>query len=84
MLDYRGHVKRYLVYCLRTGRLSYKETRTTHGVEFNPEQRQLLDRVSITTAKDANAARLARGEIDTDNEAHQRRCRVLDRAVFEF
>lgn len=84
MLDYRGHVKRYLVYCLRTGRLSCEEAQTTHGIEFTLEQRQLLDRVSIAAAEVADAVRLARGEVDPADEDHQERCRVLDRAVFEF
>jgi hypothetical protein len=84
MLDYRDYVKRYLVYCLRTGRLSCEEARTTHGIEFTSEQRQLLDQVSTAAAEVARAVRLARGEINADDEDHQERCRVLDRAVFEF
>jgi hypothetical protein len=84
MIDYRGHIKRYLVYCLRTGRLSGEEARTRHGIEFTPEQRRLLDRVGIAAAEVARGVRLARGEVDADDEDHQERCRVLDRAVFEF
>lgn len=84
MLDYRGHVKRYLVYCLRTGRLPCEEAQTTHGIEFTPEQRRLLDHVGIAAAEVVSAVRLARGEVERDEEEHQERCRVLDRAVFEF
>lgn len=84
MLNYRGHVKRYFVYCLRVNRLSSEEAGRTHGVQFTAEQRQLLDQVSIAAGEVALAARLARGEVDVDDEAHQERCRVLDRAVFEF
>lgn len=84
MLDYRSYVKRYLVYCLRTGRLPCEEAQTTHGIEFTPEQRRLLDHIRIAAAEVAAAARLPSREVDEDGEDHQERCRVLDRAVFEF
>ena len=68
ILDYRGYIKRYLVYCLRTGRLLCKKAQSTHSIEFTPEQRRLLDYVRIAAAEIASIVRLGGGDVDRDNE----------------
>lgn len=84
MLDYRGYVKRYLVYSLRISRLPRDEAQETHGVQLTEPQRRLLGDICIATAEVARAIRLARGESLDDDQDYQERCQVLDRAVFEF
>ncbi|OAG34223.1 hypothetical protein AYO21_11642 [Fonsecaea monophora] len=86
MLDYRGYVKRYLVYCLRVGLLSREEAQAQHGITLTPDQRRLLDQVSIAAAEVARGVRLARRAVnaDDDDEDHQGRYQVYVNPLLHF